>query len=189
MNEMGINKVSVSPQMGGSRLEMSGNKALSNTKKMLLKSGSNVLPNIVTDYILQELRNLEKTVLLSEAVRRYDVLSEPLIYQREIYRARPDENKRSLRRFDLAGALIIKFFGIRPEEEEIRANGDTYSTVIMEFLRERYLSNFSKYSRHLTQTQRPTSRYYNTHQVKDLAMLSTTGGFSQEVRALPQWKI
>jgi|Laugresu1bdmlbsd_1035121.scaffolds.fasta_scaffold147637_1 hypothetical protein len=55
----------------------------------------------------------------------------------------------------------------------------------MEFLREYYLSNFGKYSRHLTQTQRPTSRYYNTHQARDLAMLSTTGGFSKERRELP----
>ena len=44
--------------------------------------------------------------------------------------------------FDLAGAMIIKLHGTKPDDDEIHANGDTYSTVIMEFLRERYLSNF-----------------------------------------------
>ena len=91
--------------------------------------------------------------------------------------------------FDLAGPMIIELRGTKPDEDEIQANGDSYSTVIMEFLRERYLNNILKYSRHLTQGERPTSKYYNTHQVKDLAMLSNTGGFSSEIRALPQWKI
>lgn len=168
---------------------MSGSKAISNNKKVLIKSGSNILPNIVTDYILQELRNLEKIALFVYPVRRYDVLSDPLIYKKSIYMADPQEGKRTMMTFDLAGSMIIKLRGTKPDEDEIHANGDTYSTVIMDFLRERYLSNFFKYSRHLTQGQRPTSRYYNTHQVKDLAMLSTTGGFSSEIRALPQWKI
>ena len=136
------------------------------------------MSNIVTDYILQELRNLEKSALFVYPVRRYDVLSDPLIYKKGIYMPDPLEGKRTLMTFDLAGSMIIKLRGTKPGEDEIHANGDTYSTVIMEFLRERYLSNFLKYSRHLTQGQRPTSRYYNTHQVKDLAMLSTTGGFS-----------
>jgi hypothetical protein len=80
---MGINKVALSPLAGttASRLELSGAKgALSNTKKMLLKSGSNILPNIVTDYILQELKNFEKSALFVYPKRRYDVLSHPLIY-------------------------------------------------------------------------------------------------------------
>ena len=168
---------------------MSGKKAFSNNKKLLLKSGSNIIPNIVTDYILQELRNLEQIALFVYPVRRYDVLSDLLIYKNDIYMADPLEGKQTMMTFDLAGAMIIELRGTKPDEDEIQANGDTYSTVIMEFLRERYLNNFLKYSRHLTQGERPTSKYYNTHQAKDLAMLSTTGGFSSEIRALPQWKI
>ena len=99
--------------------------------------------------------------------------------------ADPLECKRTLFTFDVSDAMIIKLRGTKPDEQEILANGDPHSSVIMEFLRERYLSNFTKYSQHLTQQQRPTSRYYNTHQVKDLAMLGTTGGFSKEHRALP----
>jgi len=91
--------------------------------------------------------------------------------------------------FPVADAIIIRLRGTKPTEEEIYINGNTNTTVIMEFLRENYLSDFSKYSRHLTQTQRPTSRYYNNHQARELAMLGTTGGFSKEHRALPQWKI
>jgi len=53
-----------------------------------------------------------------------------------------------------------------------------HSTVIISFLRERYLRDFTKYQKHLTQRERPTSRYYNSHQAKELAMLSMTGGFS-----------
>ena len=63
MNEKGINKIPLTPQVGGagSRLDMSGVKAaFSNSKKILHKSGSNIIPNIVTDYILQELKNFEK---------------------------------------------------------------------------------------------------------------------------------
>jgi hypothetical protein len=101
----------------------------------------------------------------------------------------PLEGKYTMMAFDLAGAMIIELRGTKPEEDEIQANGYTYSTVIMEFLRERYLNNFLKYSRHLTQGDRTTSKYYNTHQAKDLALLSTTGGFSSEIRALLQWKI
>lgn len=103
--------------------------------------------------------------------------------------ADPLEGKRTLFTFNVSDAMITKLRGTKPDEQEILANGDSHQSVIMEFLRERYLSNFTKYSQHLTQQQRPTSRYYNTHQVKDLAMLGTTGGFSKEHRALPQWKI
>jgi|LauGreDrversion4_2_1035121.scaffolds.fasta_scaffold15467_6 hypothetical protein len=66
MSSIGLNKMTQSPQVLNnqiSRLEMSGKKSLSNTKKILHKSGSNILPNIVTDYILQELENLEKITL------------------------------------------------------------------------------------------------------------------------------
>lgn len=66
---------------------MSGNKGFSNNKKMLAKSGSNIISNIVTDYILQELRNLEKSALFVYPVRRYDVLSDSLIYKKSIYMA------------------------------------------------------------------------------------------------------
>jgi hypothetical protein len=59
--------------------------------------------------------------------------------------------------------MIVKFRGTKQEISEIEAEGLTTSTVIMDFLRERYLSNFHKYSRHLTQVERPSSRYYNTH--------------------------
>jgi hypothetical protein len=72
---------------------MSGNKGFSNNKKMLAKSGSNIISNIVTDYILQELRNLEKSALFVYPVRRYDVLSDPLIYKKTIYMADPLEGK------------------------------------------------------------------------------------------------
>lgn len=54
---------------------------------MLAKSGSNIISNIVTDYILQDLRNLEKSALFVYPVRRYDVLSDPLIYKKTIYMA------------------------------------------------------------------------------------------------------
>jgi hypothetical protein len=134
---------------------------------------------------LQELRNLEKIALFVDPKRRYDVLSDPLIYNREIYKADPFENKQTHFTFDLLSALIIKLRGTKQDDLDIHVNGNNHNSVIMEFLRERYLSNFHKYSRHLTQNQRPTSRYYNTHQAKELAMLSTTGGFSKENRALP----
>ena len=66
MTSIGLNKMTQSPQVLNkqiSRLEISGKKRLSSTKKILHKSGSNILPNIVTDYILQELENLEKITL------------------------------------------------------------------------------------------------------------------------------
>ena len=66
---------------------MSGNKGFSNNKKMLAKSGSKIISNIVTYYILQELRNLEKSALIVYPVRRYDVLSDSLIFKKTIYMA------------------------------------------------------------------------------------------------------
>ncbi len=65
----------------------------------------------------------------------------------------------------------------------------------MDFIRDQFLSDFNKYSRNLTIHQRPTSRYYNTHNNRELAMLETIknsttgGGFSREHKVLPRWKV
>jgi hypothetical protein len=58
----------------------------------------------------------------------------------------------------------------------------------MDFLRDFYLTDFKKYSHHLTLYMRPSSRYFNTHQNRELAMM-TTGGFCREHQALPKWKV
>lgn len=104
---------------------MSGKKSLSNTKKILHKSGSNILPNIVTDYILQELENLEKITLFMYQKRHYDVLSDISIYQKERYMADPEEGKRSMISFPVTSTMIIQLRGTVPDEEEIYANGNT----------------------------------------------------------------
>ena len=131
----------------------------------------------------------ERRVLFLLVKKSYDVLKDPLIFNSEILNVDIERVKKNLVVFQVSAPMIIKLRGIKPESSELETEGITTSTVMMDFLRERYLSNFLKYSSHLTQGERPTSRYYNTHQVKDLAMLSTTGGFSREHRALPKWKI
>lgn len=83
--------------------------------------------------------------------RHYDVLSDRMIYRKEIYMTDPEEGKRSMISFPVTSTMIIKLRGTPPDDEEIYANGNTNSTVIMEFLREYYLNDFGKYSRHLTQ--------------------------------------
>jgi hypothetical protein len=60
------------------------------------------------------------------------------------------ECKRTLFKFDVSEAMITKLRGTKPDEEEMLAYGNSHSSEIMEFLRERYLSNFTKYSQHLT---------------------------------------
>lgn len=143
----------------------------------------------LTDLAVSELLITERRVLFLLVKKSYDVLKDPLIFNSDILNVDIERVKKNLVVFQVSAPMIIKLRGIKPESSELETEGVTTSTVIMDFLRERYLSNFLKYSRHLTQGERPTSRYYNTHQVKDLAMLSTTGGFSREHRALPKWKI
>jgi len=58
----------------------------------------------------------------------------------------------------------------------------------MDHIRRVYFSDFKGYSRLLTKAPRTTSRYYNSHQIKDIVMLQT-GGFAREHKALPKWRV
>jgi len=84
---------------------------------------------------------------------------------------------------EIEKALVITF--VKPEGYEA---SDANSFLIMNSLRETYFSDFTGYSRHLTLAPRTTSKYYNSHQIKDIVMLQT-GGFAREHKALPKWRV
>lgn len=67
---------------------------------------------------------------------------------------------------ELVKALVITV--VKPEGYEA-SDGNSY--LIMDSLRDTYFSDFTGYSRHLTLAPRTTSRYYNSHQIKDIVML------------------
>lgn len=92
-----------------------------------------------------------------------------MIYNAKYYKEHDaDKKKRQIQ--NLPGALIINLRKPRTQQES-EADYHMNCHLIMDFLRENYLSNFEKYSRHLIATPRPSSKYYTTHLKRDLEVL------------------
>ena len=99
---------------------------------------------------MKELDNHEKISLFVFPKKHYDVLCDPFIYIKEVYMADSLEGKRTKINFLVGDNIIVKLRGTKPNDDELYTDGYSSATLIMDFLRERYLSNFTKYSTHLT---------------------------------------